>query len=132
MLTVQKLLRSYRNEIKGFAILWVVFLHAQLGLEGWVYQFQRIGYGGVDVFFFMSGFGLYHSLKKDNDLGRYLKRRIQRILPAYLPFCLVWLMVMVPLSSSAVPAIANADTSMMTTRSIDQSFFVMDSASCMV
>lgn len=106
MLTVQKLLRSYRNEIKGFAILWVVFFHAQLGLEGWVYQVQRIGYGGVDIFFFMSGFGLYHSLKKDNDLGGYLKRRAQRILPAYLPFCLVWLAVMVPLAGEGWTASA--------------------------
>lgn len=97
MLTIQKLLRSYRNEIKGFAILWVVFFHAQLGLGGWLYQVQRIGYGGVDLFFFMSGFGLYHSLNRDQDLKRYLKRRVQRILPAYLPFCLVWLLVMIPL-----------------------------------
>ncbi len=86
-----------RNEIKGFAILWVVLFHARLGLEGWVYQLQRIGYGGVDLFFFLSGYGLCHSLQRDADLGRYLMRRARRLLPAYVPFCLVWLIVMLPL-----------------------------------
>lgn len=95
--SIRKLLSRYRNEIKGCAILWVVFFHARLGLEGLLYQVQRIGYGGVDIFFFMSGFGLFYSLEKDADLGRYLKRRGERLLPAYLPFCLMWLAVMLPM-----------------------------------
>ena len=97
MQTIRSNLSRYRNELKGIAILWVVFFHAQLGLDGFVYQIQRIGYGGVDLFFFLSGFGLYHSLEKDADLGRYLKRRGERLLPSYLPFCLIWLAVMLPL-----------------------------------
>lgn len=97
MQTIRQNLSRYRNELKGVAILWVVFFHAQLGLGGLAYQVQRIGYGGVDMFFFLSGFGLYHSLEKDADLGRYLKRRGQRLLPAYLPFCMLWLAVMLPL-----------------------------------
>ena len=87
---------KYLNELKGAAILWVVFFHAQLGLDGILYEVQRIGYGGVDVFFFLSGFGLYHSLEKDADPGRYLMRRARRLLPAYLPFCAVWLAFMLP------------------------------------
>ena len=86
----------FRSELKGLAILWVVFFHAQLGLNGLLYEVQRIGYGGVDVFFFLSGFGLYHSLERDADPGRYLRRRAARLLPAYLPFCLLWLTVMLP------------------------------------
>jgi len=97
METICKNLSRYRNELKGIAILWVVFFHAQLGLDGLLYQVQRIGYGGVDIFFFLSGFGLYHSLEKDADLGRYLKRRGERLLPSYLPFCLAWLAVMLPM-----------------------------------
>ena len=93
MQTIRYNLSRYRNELKGIAILWVVFFHAQLGLEGLLYQVQRIGYGGVDLFFFLSGFGLYHTLERDADLGRYLKRRARRLLPAYLPFCVVWLVV---------------------------------------
>lgn len=109
MQTIQRNLRTYRDEIKGIAILWVVFFHAQLGLSGIAYDIQKIGYGGVDLFFFLSGFGLYHSLKRNQDLGGYLKRRAQRLLPAYLPFCAAWLAVMLwltkPGAASAVRTI---------------------------
>lgn len=98
MQTIQSILRKYRNEIKGVAILWVVFFHAKLGLsEGLLYDIQKIGYGGVDLFLLLMGFGLYHSLSKDADLSRYLKRRALRIFPAYFPFCIAWLLVMIPL-----------------------------------
>lgn len=90
-------LRAYRNELKGAAMLWVVFFHARLGLSGFLGFIQQIGYGGVDLFFFLSGFGLYHSLAKDSDPRRYLLRRARRLLPAYLPFCCLWLCVMLPL-----------------------------------
>lgn len=94
---MQQHLRAYRDELKGLAILWVVFFHAQLGLSGVLGTVQKIGYGGVDVFLFLSGFGLYHSLEQSQQLGPYLKRRALRLLPAYLPFCLLWLCVMLPL-----------------------------------
>lgn len=97
MKNVQQLISRYRDETKGIAILWVVFFHAQLGLNGFLYEIQKIGYGGVDLFFFLSGYGLYHSLSKGTK--GYLARRARRILPAYLPFCLVWLAVMIPLSN---------------------------------
>lgn len=94
---MQEAIGACRDEIKGAAILWVVFFHAQLGLGGLLYDVQKIGYGGVDMFLFLSGFGLYHSLSRDADAGRYLLRRARRLLPAYLPFCAVWLCVMLPL-----------------------------------
>jgi len=106
MQTIQRNLRTCRDEIKGIAILWVVFFHARLGLSGLLYDVQKIGYGGVDLFFFLSGFGLYHSLKRNSDLGGYFKRRAKRLLPSYLPFCAVWLVVMLwltkPGAASAV------------------------------
>ena len=94
---MQEAIGACRDEIKGAAILGVVFFHAQLGLGGLLYDVQKIGYGGVDMFLFLSGFGLYHSLSRDADAGRYLLRRARRLLPAYLPFCAVWLCVMLPL-----------------------------------
>lgn len=102
METIRRNLGRYRNELKGIAILWVCFFHAKLGLDGLFYQVQRIGYGGVDIFFFISGFGLYYSLEKDADLGRYMKRRADRLLPAYIPFCLIWLAVVLPLSGEGL------------------------------
>lgn len=92
-------LRTYRDELKGFAILLVVFYHARLGLSGLLAQWQQICYGGVDVFLLLSGFGLYHSLERDADLHGYMKRRMARVLPTYLPFCVIWLCIMLPLLS---------------------------------
>lgn len=94
---IRRALTRRRNELKGLAILWVVLFHMQLGEGGLLYQAQRIGYGGVDIFFFLSGFGLYASLTHQPQLGGYLKRRAKRLLPAYLPFCALWLAVMIPL-----------------------------------
>ena len=45
---MQEAIGACRDEIKGAAILWVVFFHAQLGLGGLLYDVQKIGYGGVD------------------------------------------------------------------------------------
>lgn len=109
MQAVQRCLRTCRDEIKGIAILWVVLFHAQLGLDGLLYDIQKIGYGGVDLFFFLSGFGLYHSLSASQSAADYLRRRASRLLPAYLPFCIIWLMVMIPLShQGAIGAVRTA------------------------
>ncbi len=89
-------LGQYRNELKGIAILWVVFFHALIPCTGILWDIQKLGYGGVDVFFFLTGFGLYHSLKKGGGLGSYMDRRLWRILPAYLPVVVAWMMCMFP------------------------------------
>ena len=86
----------YRDELKGIAILWVVFFHSQLVLGGQWDLLRQLGYGGVDIFFFLMGSGLYHSLQKSTDLRGYVSRRLWRILPAYLPLLLVWMAVMYP------------------------------------
>ena len=93
MQQMQRKLGRSRDAIKGIAILWVVFFHANMGLSGLIYDLQKIGYGVVDLMLFLMGFGLYHSLKKNDDLGGYMKRRAWRLLPSYLPFCIVWLAV---------------------------------------
>ena len=46
--------------------------------------------GSVDVFLFLSGFGIYHSLKKNRDPLRFMERRLERLAPSYLPFILVF------------------------------------------
>ena len=48
-------------------------------------------YGGVDLFFFLSGVGCFFSWRRDRDPAAFLRRRALRILPSYLPFILVWL-----------------------------------------
>lgn len=97
---------SGRDALKGLAILWVVFFHARLGLSGWAGGIQQLGYGGVDIFFFLTGYGLCHSLRRSPELKGYLARRLRRILPAYLPLCAVWMAVTLPkLGLSTVPMI---------------------------
>ena len=85
-----------RDEIKGLAILWVVLFHAEYALPGLAGFVQQIGYGGVDLFFFLTGFGLYRSLEKNSDLRSFALRRVRRLLPAYLPVLALWAAVRLP------------------------------------
>lgn len=45
---------------------------------------QDIGYGGVDVFLLLSGWGLHHSLKKSKNISSYYYRRFIRIIPVFV------------------------------------------------
>lgn len=89
---------TYRNSLKGIAILWICFFHARLGLENVpvIGAIQQIGYLGVDIFLLLSGMGLYHSLNKSPSMWQYLRRRAVRLLPAFLPVCIGWCIVMIP------------------------------------
>ncbi len=87
----------YREELKGLAILWVVFFHTRLNLPGSLDMLRGLGYGGVDIFLFLLGMGLYRSLRKNDALDGYMKRRFARILPAYLPLLLLWVVVTYPM-----------------------------------
>ena len=86
-----KLLSTYRGELMGFAMLWVMLFHAYplkvptLPLK----LFKQVGFGGVDIFIMLSGLGLYTSYlhRGPEPLWPYFKRRFVRILPAY------WLVV---------------------------------------
>lgn len=74
---------TYRSELMGWSILWIMMLHFtfnQIKPLGFIAQY---GYAGVDIFLFVSGFGLYYSLDKDNNLMYYYKKRILRIFPTY-------------------------------------------------
>lgn len=74
---------TYRSEIMGWSILWIMMLHFtfhQIKLLGFVAQY---GFAGVDLFLFVSGFGLYYSLKKDSDIISFYKKRLFRIFPTY-------------------------------------------------
>ena len=104
----RKDLTAWRDPIKGIAILWVCFFHARLGLSeipviGAIHQ---VGYLGADMLVFLSGFGLYHSLNRPQSLRDYYARRLKRLLPSYLPICILWSIIMIPmLNLSTVQAI---------------------------
>ena len=74
---------TYRSEIMGWAIIWIMMLHFtfhQIKPLGFVAQY---GFAGVDIFLFVSGFGIYYSLKKDSSLYSFYKKRLFRIFPTY-------------------------------------------------
>lgn len=82
----------YRGAVMGFAALWILYFHEWVNVFdmstpiGFTESFlKRIGFCGVDIFFFLSGMGLTYSIKKSKLAGFYY-RRIKRIL---LPFIAV-------------------------------------------
>lgn len=91
-------LTDRRDPLKGIAILWVCFFHARLGLEDVpvLGALQQTGYLGVDIFLLLSGFGLWHSLEHSPTTAAYLKRRMLRLLPAFLPVAALWCLTMIP------------------------------------
>lgn len=94
---LKDLLTKERSFIMTVAIIWVGVFHFPIDTDFWGLHFiKSIGYGGVDLFVFLSGFGLYCSLKKLSieggiDLLSFFKKRAVRILPSYIPFIIIWM-----------------------------------------
>lgn len=85
------LLSKHRSALMGVAILWIMLYHipAKGGIPI-ITQILEVGYGGVDIFLFLSGFGLFFSLSnKDTTLPQYYKKRFLRILPEFWIFLIV-------------------------------------------
>lgn len=74
----------------GFATLWVLCYHfsGDMGVCMLDY-FSCIGYGGVDIFLFLSGFGLTVGFKNRPALNFY-KKRFLRVVPTYLVLIVAW------------------------------------------
>lgn len=81
---------KYRGELMGFATLWVLCFHfsGDIGVSMLDY-FSCIGYGGVDIFLFLSGFGLTIGFKNRPALQFY-KKRFLRVFPTYLVLIVIW------------------------------------------
>jgi len=78
------------TSIRGFAALWVVAMHFQLGMADVGYSLwpglAHYGYAGVDIFFILSGFILttvYRGLEW-RGVGAFLTRRVFRVYPMHL------------------------------------------------
>lgn len=74
---------TYRSELMGWAILWIMMLHftfTQIKPLGFIAQY---GFAGVEIFMLVSGFGLYFSMEKDSHLSHFYKKRLLRIFPTY-------------------------------------------------
>ena len=84
------IISEYRSELMGYGILFIMLSHA---LASWM----QIPVAGTIVgklttlvhtqgFFFLSGFGLYYSFLKNNDIRQFYKRRLLRM---YIPFLIM-------------------------------------------
>ena len=91
---------KYRTELMGFAAIIVIITHMHdNGVVMWEYvrRLTSVGASGVELFLFVSGFGLWKSLRTEtngtfslhsNVLGAWYKRRYLRILVPYLIFAI--------------------------------------------
>lgn len=85
-----KLISQYRALLMGIAIVMIAFCHPDVALKHNGLPVSKIASVlhlctvGVDIFMFLSGFGLWYSLKKKPDVKSYEKRRIRKLLPPYL------------------------------------------------
>ena len=83
-------LSKYRPFLYGFSTLWILLFHCgtQVPSEGILLPFsyfQSFGNCGVEIFLLLSGFGLYHSMEMDPNIGTFYKKRLLRVfLPAFL------------------------------------------------
>lgn len=79
----------YRSVLMGVAIIWIIAFH--FAMYGNLLRFQAVdflfgcGYLGVDIFFFLSAYGLCYSLNSHSIRGFYYNRA-RRLFPAYLVF----------------------------------------------
>lgn len=87
-------LKQNRSLIMGLAIFWVAFYHIPwIDRAPWIDFIHDIGYIGVDIFLFLSGMGVCHSVRSRGREG-YLIQRARRILPGLMPVVLIWSGVM--------------------------------------
>lgn len=71
-----------RNMLMGIAILWIMaFHHRFTDIPNVSFWIEKIGYSGVDIFAFCSGFGLYFSLNSGQSVRSFFKKRFWRIIP---------------------------------------------------
>lgn len=84
----------YRSELMGLAIVFVMLFHVYLPRTDMFFGLRRLGNIGVDMFFFLSGMGLWFSWSKmmgaSNSsplaphLWKFYLRRFLRIYPTWL------------------------------------------------
>lgn len=94
-----KLISKYRKSIMGIAALMILIFH------GWDIRFSAVpvlgsfegflkqnGYLGVDVFLFLSGYGLFYSMEKGNVKNYYI-HRIIKLFPALIISAAIYALV---------------------------------------
>lgn len=86
------LMSRQRTILMGIMILFIMVFHFtedckkfDFHFDGWIQWFWTyIRSSGVDTFLFLSGLGLYYSMKKNPDIKAFYKRRLIRIVIPYV------------------------------------------------
>ena len=84
---IYQLLTRYRFHIFGLALIWIFFRHTSYYNQftyGLLNPLVQIGDCGVDVFLFLSGFGLYFSYSKTCNIKEFYVKRFFRLLPSVI------------------------------------------------
>lgn len=87
-------IRENRNELFGLSIITIIIFHyfedvgnsqitGALHAAARVYTFL-IGSAGVEFFLFLSGMGLFYSMSRSPKILSFYKKRLLRVVPAYL------------------------------------------------
>ena len=91
---------QYRNELFGLSIIGIIIFHfcesvlSQKTGDGF-YVFAMIyncifSSSGVEIFLFLSGMGLFYSMKKNSNVLQFYSKRFRRVLIPYLMFGLIY------------------------------------------
>ena len=81
---------KYRAHIMGFCILDVLIGHSDMIFRSGPMSYLLSLLWVIDIFFFMTGLGAYHSLSKNSQLLPFYKRRFMRVYPYYLPVIFIY------------------------------------------
>ena len=74
-------------QLKGIAILMVFASHIPQVANlptGVANLLAPMGYHGVAIFLFLSGYGCYISLEKNQDIAKFIEKRARAILPSLI------------------------------------------------
>ncbi|MCR4802764.1 MAG: acyltransferase, partial [Lachnospiraceae bacterium] len=78
------LLSKYRGQLMGLAIIFVALFHSSLDHSYLIVDMLCFGGDmGVDIFFLISGFGMYYAFLKKPKLLQFYMKRVSRIVPAW-------------------------------------------------
>lgn len=76
-------LSTQRGALMGLAMLFIVLFHVWVPRQDIGFGIHRIGNVGVDMFFFLSGMGLWFSWTKQSSWWQFQRKRFVRVYPAW-------------------------------------------------
>ena len=93
-ISLKQIILGNKKDLMGLAIILIMCFHGDLGEN--IKNFRLIYFAkglcdiGVDIFMLLSGFSLAVSLKHNNNLITFYKKRFFRLLPSYLIVFSIW------------------------------------------